>query len=614
MYKFTKIRIYGIILISACLMVGIVKGQEIEITATIDAANVALNQTFTYTIQLSGSRVNSIKEEPVLPNMEEFASYMGSAGTSQNIQFINGRMSVSKSYSFTYMATKAGTYEIGPAEISYNGKTITSNKVAIEVLTTAVQPTPSRPKTRPDASVQSNSDLNDNLLLRVFIDKSRVYVNEPVILTYKIYTAVTVTSYGILKQPDTEGFWVEEFEIPNPPPTKREIYKDKEYIVAEIRKMALFPTDAGIKTIGSMNIQCDVRVQNQRRSIFDSFFDDPFFGRSVKADIFSQPLQIEVLPLPAADKPKNFSGAVGEYKISASVDKSIVKTNDALALKVALSGAGNVKMLPEPDVYLPPDFEKYDPKISRTIERTGNSITGTKIMEYVLIPRFPGTQRIKPIEFSYFNPRKQSYEIISTRELEINVSKGDDDVGIIGAGLSKEEVRLLGQDIRFIQRNIPELKKTGYYLYKSSLFYLGVFLPLLLMVASVLQRRHQDKMSENEAYARNRRANQSAQKRLNKAKSLMTERTQKEFYAETSRALIGFLADKFNLPTAGIITDELESMMNARALDQNTIRTFLDCISRCDYQRFAPSNSTIEEMTLLYEQSRSVISKIEKSI
>jgi len=180
--------------------------------------------------------------------------------------------------------------------------------------------------------------------------------------------------------------------------------------------------------------------------------------------------------------------------------------------------------------------------------------------------------------------------------------------------LSKEEVRLLGQDIRFIQRNIPELKKTGYYLYKSSLFYLGVFLPLLLMVASVLQRRHQDKMSENEAYARNRRANQSAQKRLNKAKSLMTERTQKEFYAETSRALIGFLADKFNLPTAGIITDELESMMNARALDQNTIRTFLDCISRCDYQRFAPSNSTIEEMTLLYEQSRSVISKIEKSI
>ncbi|MBN1153497.1 protein BatD [candidate division KSB1 bacterium] len=596
------------------LTAGALHGQEIEISATVNAQQVAIDQAFTYTIELSGSKANSVKEDPVLPNMEEFATYMGSSGTSQNIQFINGRMSVSKSYSFTYMATKVGTFEIGPAEISYNGNKISSNKLTIEIVAGGAGQRGSSPRSRPDASAQGTSDLKDNLLLRVFIDKSRVYVNEPVILSYKIYTAVTVTSYGISKQPDMEGFWVEEFELPNPPPTKREMYNGKEYIVAEIRKLALFPTDAGKKTVGSMQIQCDVRVQNQRRSIFDSFFDDPFFGRSIKADVFSSPVNIEVLPLPETGRPASFSGAVGDYTMAAAVDKQTVETNDAIALKLTLKGTGNIKMLPEPEVNIPPDFEKYDPKISRSIERTGNRIAGSKVMEYVLIPRFPGIQRIRPIEFNFFNPRTSSYETIRTSELVIDVLQGDDEMSVAGAGLSKEEVKLLGQDIRFIQRNIPKLRRQGHFFYQSPFFIIGLLLPLVLMIAAILQRRHMDKMYENQAYARNRKANQLARKRLRRARSLLQEDTQKEFYAETSRALIGFLADKLNLSAAGIITDELEAMMREKGIDQETVASFMDCINRCDYQRFAPSDSTTEEMNQLYEQAQMVISKIERSI
>jgi len=619
MMKESKTAIAYIIFIGVIFFHGISLGQDINITASIDRSKIAVNQVYTYTLQVSGSKANSIKSDPVLPDMKEFSTYMGSSGTSQNIQLINGRMSISKSYSFNYMATKVGTYEIGPAKVEFKGKSYNSNSLTIEVVASAAQPKAggspgTSQQSRSQQSIDNQKDLEDNLLLRAFINKRKVYVNEPVILTYKIYTAVTVTSYGVSKQPDTEGFWVEEFEIANPPQTTRENYKGREYIVAEIRKMALFPTDAGNKTIGPMHIQCDVRVQSQRRSIFDSFFDDPFFGRSVKASVYAPPIEIEVLPLPEENKPLNFSGLVGNFKISANVDKTRVKANEAISLKVKLSGEGNIKLLPEPNVIIPPQFEKYDPRISRNVNRSGNGISGSKTLEYVLIPRYAGQHQIKPIEFNYYDPINAQYRTVSTREISINVEKGDEDIAIAGAGFSKEEVKLVGQDIRFIQRTTPDLKRSGYYFYKNPLFYLGLIIPLILLIAAMFQRRQMDKISENEAYARNRRANQLAKKRLKHARSSLSEDTQKEYYAETSRALIGYLADKLNVSAAGVMSDQLESMMRGKALDEDIIKSFMDCISVCDYQRFAPSNSTYEEMSELYEQSKIVISKIEKSI
>lgn len=603
-----------ILLILLCGFIPLALADDIQITATVDRTTITLNQTFTYTIEISGNKANSISQEPQLSDMSEFASYLGSSGTSQNIQIINGKMSVSKSMSFSFMAIKVGKFRIEPAELEFRGKIYKTEPIEIEIVAQTPQPKTSPQKRRGRTLPRDQSSIEDNLLLRTFVNKKRVYVNEPLILSYKIYTTVTVTSYGIDKLPNTSGFWTEEFPIGPQPKTYREMYRGREFLVAEIKKMALFPTDPGKKTIGPMQIQCDVRVQNRRRSFFDSFFDDPFFGRSIRQPAYSQPVTIEVLPLPEQGKPVDFSGAVGNFSITATVDKHQAKTNEAIALKVKIAGTGNIKVLPTPRVQIPPDFEQYEPKVSQEINRSGNTISGNKTFEYVLIPRFAGTQKIKPIEFTYFDIKSKKYKRLSTPEIEIHVEKGSEQFAYIGTGLSKEEVKLLGKDIRFIQNYKSEFRKIGRYFYNSPLFIAMIIFPLLLVGASFGYRRRSDKISRNIAYARSIKANQMAMKRLRKADRVLAEKTQKQFYAEIANALLGFLADKLNISAAGIITDQVEQMMKSRNIDGQVISQYLNCLQVCDYQRFAPSNASSDEMKQFYNQAKKAIVSLEKVI
>jgi len=605
------------IVVLGTLFVGMTRpiaGAEIEISASVDRTVVGLNQPFTLTIEISGDKANAAGD-PQLPDVSSFASYLGSSGTSQNIQIINGRMSVSKSFSFTFMATAVGKFTIPAAVIKYGDREYRSQPIDIEVVAASQQPgtQPRRtPQPQPEQSLDNVTE--DNLFLRVTASKRRVYVNEPVILSYKIYTRVSVTQFGINKLPETPGFWVEEFPSSNQPVTHEEIVDGKRYIVAEIKKMALFPTDAGTKIVSPMSIECDVRVQTRRRSIFDSFFDDPFFGRTVRQLVNSKPVSIEVIPLPAEDRPSDFSGLVGSFNLTASVDKQSVKTNEAISLNVKIAGRGNIKMIPTPRLELPPDFERYEPKVTEKIDRTENGISGYKNYEYVLIPRYPGQQKIRPVTLSYFDLGTGQYRTLRSSEIVINVEKGSDEFMMVTPGVSKEEVRLVGKDIRFIQLSSPEFKKVGRWFYQSFYFILILLFPVLLIVVAAGYRRHLDKLSENVAYARSLRANQIAMKRLQSAKKLMTEKTQKQFYAEVSRSLMGFLGDKFNISAAGIITDEVENLMRSHGVDETVIKQYLNCLQICDYQRFAPANSKLDDMRRFFEQARQAIIALEKIV
>ena len=589
-------------------------GAEINIASSVDRTTIGINQTFTLEVELSGERANSAGD-PKLPDISDFATYLGSTGTSTNMQIINGRMSISTTYSFRFMATKVGKFTIPPAIINFGGQEYSSKPISIDIVqSTTPKQQPQQPGARTPSEQPSLQNLEENLFLHVSANKRRVYLNEPVILSYKIYTRVTVTQYGIAKLPATTGFWTEEFPLGNQPKTYEEILNGKKYIVAEIKRMALFPTDAGQKTIGPMEIECSIRVQQQRRSIFDSFFDDPFFGRTVNQTIASKPLNIEVLPLPAENKPKGFSGLVGQFNLSADVDKSSIKTNEAISLKVRISGSGNIKMIPVPQVELPPDFEKYEPKVTENINRAETGVSGSKTFEYVLIPRYPGLQKIKPVLFSYFDLANKKYRVLSTPEIVIEVTKGSDEFMTVSSGLSKEEVKLLGKDIRFIQLSNIQFSRIDAYLYKKSYFILLLIFPILAVLIAFGYRRHQDILSDNIAYARSRKANQLAMKKLHKAKKLLAETRQKEFYAEIANSLMGFLGDKFNIASAGIITDQVEALMKSKNIEENVIQQYLSCLQVCDYQRFAPSNSNLQAMKNFFSQAKQAIVLLERVI
>ncbi len=585
--------------------------DPLKVTASISHTTIAVNQQLTLTLEYTGEGARQVGN-PELPDMGGYLAFLGSGGTSQNIQFINGKMSVSKSTSFLYMATKEGTFTIPPISVTYKGKKVSTKPIDITITKAAATPPPAA---RSQQRSGTDVDLGDDLFLRAIPNKTTVYPNEPVIVTYRIYLRVNVASYNLTKLSDTEGFWVEDFEMPAQPQIRDQVYNGKKYNVADLKKIAVFPTSAGEKTIGSMGISCDVRVRNQRRQrdIFDSFFDDPFFGRTVRKTIYSQPIKINVVPLPEENKPHDFSGAVGQYELSAGIDKNQVKTNEAITLTVKLSGSGNIKILPMPDVFIPNDFERYDPKLTESINRKNDRVSGYKVHEYVLVPRFAGQQRIRPIRFSYFDPRAKTYKVLSTPEMVIDVEKGETQYAAGGSGFSKEEVRLIGQDIRFIKLDAGTFSRLGYKNYKSALFLVLFFVPMLALAGAAGFRMRRDKLSQNVAYARRSRANKMAKRKLSTAGSVLAESTQKEFYAEISRALTGYVADKLNIPQAGIMSNELDEMLRNKGIESGLSQRYIALIKECDFQRFAPANITEQEMQSFYEEAKKVIIQLEKA-
>jgi len=595
--------------------------QPLSITSSVDRTSLALNQQLVLTVELSGEGANAVGRID-LPDVSEFLAMIGSGGTSQNIQIINGKMSAQKSFTYFYQTIKEGSFTIPPVSVTHKGQAVSSKPIALTVSSAAAPPAgssgsgqgvtaPGQAQTLP-ASEASDEDL----FIRALVNKRQVYQNEPVIVTFRIYTRVNVSGYALTKLPETAGFWSEDIPLPQQPQTRNEVINGRKYVVADLKKMAMFPTSPGRVEIGSLGVDCDVRVQARRRSndIFDSFFDDPFFGRTMRRTVQSRPVSIEVLPFPEAGKPASFSGLAGKFAIQASIDKKEVTTNEAITFKVVVSGEGNIKTIPRPNVLLPRDFEQYEPRVSENIQRTGDRISGSKSFEYVLVPRFPGEQRIRPITLSFFDLASRRYATVSTPEIVIPVAKGSGDVAVVPSGLSKEEVALINQDIRFIKLNAPEWRRKGGEFHRSGWFILLWILPLLALAAALGYRRHLDKLSGNVAYARSRRANRMAMKRLSKAEGLLQLEKQKEYFAEIARALLGFAADKLNLAEAGIVSSELEARLRERGAPDATIEPYLQLLKVCDYQRFAPSEVTLAQMQGIYKEAKEAIINLEKAI
>ncbi|MGH7600166.1 MAG: BatD family protein [bacterium] len=588
------------------------QAQNVSITASVDKTHIGLNEDFTLIVEVSGDAA-----EPKLPDMNTFAALAGTS-SSQNIQIINGRMSSSRTYQYTFFARAAGKFTINAVEVEVKGQVYKSQPIEIEIASSssggAAPQTPPGGRGQPGEPPPPN--LEGNLYLDAKVDRSRVFQNEPVVIRYKIYTRLNISSYGISSAPNFGGFWVEEFPAPQQPRTYRETIEGQTYLVAEIKKTALFPQTVGKKNLEPLVIECEVQLPRRRsRDIFDDFFNDPFLARTSRQKISSRPIEIEVLPLPEEGKPANFSGAVGNFSLTTSVDRAQVKTNEAITLKVSARGVGNIKVLPQPQIDLPADFEVYDPKVSDKIDYSNDQISGSKTWEFVIVPRFQGSHEIKPVALSYFDPRAKTYRVASTVPIALTVEKGAGDYAApSGSGVSKEDVRLLGQDIRFIAKATLPFRPLQKVPYARPWFLLAAAAPVLALFLAFFYERHREKLSTNIAYARSRKAGSLAQKQLAAAKKLLQKNDEKSFYAEVQRALMGFLGNKLNVAEAGFITDSVERMLAEKRVNAETIHQYLDCLHTCDFQRFAPAQSNGKVMNEFYEQARRAIEAMEKAL
>jgi hypothetical protein len=473
------------------------------------------------------------------------------------------------------------------------------------------------------ATGDPTAQLAEELFLRAVVDRTRVTQGDQVNLVFKLYTRVSVVNYAVTKNPAMTGFWGEDVEIPKNITLTNETVNGKSFRVGVIKRVALFPTQAGTLEISPMEVQTTVQLQGTRSNDpFESFFRDPF-GRNVNYTAASDPVKIVVDPLPPG-APSDFKGAIGQFAMSTNIDRKTTRTNEPVSLKVTISGTGNIKLLEAPALELPADFEQYSPKVSESINRSEGRVSGSKTFEYLMIPRYPGLKVIKPVSISYFDLKKKEYVRLRSPQIELNVEQGAASLAPVMSGVAREDVRLLSQDIRFIKVNAPVLARPGERLYASPLFIILLLLPLAGVAGAYVYARRRQVVMLDQAGYRNRRAMKVAQKGLREAEYLLKERSARKdepssnqrlrFYAEVSRALWKYLGDKLNIPQASFSVEGAVTVLRERGADEELLAGLRTVLETCDMARFAPTSLEFSAMQKTYDDARLVIVEVERTL
>ena len=592
------------------LYAGIILPQSF--TASVSSNKVGINDRFQVSFTFSGTDINGLKNY-VAPQFQNFLVLSG-PNQSTNMEIINGAVSASRTFSYYIQAKSTGKFNIETASIDLNGTTYKTKPISVEVVKGST--VPNNNSSTAQQPVITQKDIGDNLFVRAEADKQKVYLGEPVIVTYKLFTRLNIASQmSVNKLPQYNGFWAEELNTPNNITFTTELVHGKQYRVGILKKVSLFPSQTGELSVTPFELNVPVQIKNNRRSsgnIFDDFFNDPFFdiGRTVNYDAKSNTLKIKVVPLPDRDVPPSFNGAVGSFSLNSTIDKNTVKANEPVSIKLNISGTGNIKLLDAPEINLPTGFDKYEPKVSEEINRTGQ-ISGTKKIEYLVIPRLSGKREIPPIKFSYFDLNKNSYVTLETKPYELNVGKGNG--GSDYAGTSKEDVKMLGEDIRYIKTSTDVEKQGGILIYKVG-FWVAAGLPLILLTGLVTFKKRNDKLLSNAQLLKYQKAQKIARNRLKIAKNLLQEKDQSAFYSEISLALYGYLEDKLNIPKSEFSLEKAVYRLKQNNIKDSVIDNLKQTAEKCEYIRFAPQKDGLAAMNEIYNQSSNIIIEIEKTI
>lgn len=588
------------------------RADEITFKASAPEA-VIMGETFrlSYTVNAEGKDLR-------IPEITDFEVLIGpSTSTSMSTQVLNGKMSTETSLTFTYILQpkKEGTFTIAPATIKVNNANYTSNAVKIKVLP---------PDKADEAAAQGNGNSStsaigkDDLFITAVISRKSVYEQEGFLVTYKLYAnprKTNVVGINQIKLPEFEGFLTQDVELPTNRQLTLENYNGKNYGTFVVRQSVLFPQRSGKITIpsGSLDVALRVQVQSRRpRSVFD-FFEDAGYV-DVNKTVPISAVTVDVKPLPSG-KPASFSGGVGNFTMTSSISSEKVKTDEAVTVKVVISGNGNVKLLKNPEVEFPNDFDIYDPKVETNIKTTTGGSTGTKTIEYMAIPRYAGDFEIPAIAFSYFDTKSGAYKTLTSGPYKLHVEQGQGggNAPVVSNFSNKESVKYLGKDIRYLKVNPIRFVPRDEMFFGSLAFYLYYIIPVVLFVIFFIIYRKQVKENANIALVRTKKANKTAVKRLKNAGKLLKENKKEEFYDEVLRALWGYLSDKLSIPLANLTKDNVEAELAKYGVDESLISEFMDILNTCEFARYAPAQAS-DAMDKLYEQTIDAIGKMENTI
>lgn len=589
--------------------------DKVSFTASAPDA-VAVGDQFRLSYTVTTQKVRDFRA----PSIKGFELLMGPS-RSQRMQIVNGVSSSSITFTYILLATTEGSFTIPGATITADGNQMVSNSVQINVLPADQAAASSSGSGGTGNSQEGNTSRassgatvsNQDLFILSTVSKTNVYEQEAFLLTYKIYTLVDLRGFDNVKLPDFRGFHSQEVELPSDRKWSLDHYKGRNYQTTVYRQFVLFPQQSGKLTIEPARFDASVAKATQVSDPFEAFFNGGNNYVEVKKSLITPQLTIDVKPLPEG-KPANFSGGVGEFSISSSINSTDVKTNDAITIKLVISGTGNMKLIGDPEVKFPDDFEVYDPKVDNKFRLTSAGLSGSKVIEYLAIPRNAGTFKIPAVNFSYFDIKSRTYKTLTTEEYELHVEKGEGNAAqTIANFTSKEDLKILNEDIRFIKQNDVKLTKKGDFFFDTMTYWLLYLVPGLAFIIFFIVYRKQIAANANVAKMRTKKANKVAVKRMKLAGKLLAENKKDVFYDEVLKALWGYISDKLNIPVSRLSKDNIEEELRKYGVEDSLIKEFLAALNDCEFARFAPGDDN-QAMDKVYTASLTVISKMENSI
>ena len=574
-------------------------------------SHVAVGEQFrlTYTVNTQNAsdfRAGDIPDElEVLigPNRSMQSSY----------QMINGHTSSSSSITYTYIvsATKNGTFTIPAAHVVVGGKTIASNTLTIKVSGTAQSNSGGSSRQHRQEEAEEIRDAGSqisgsDLFIKVSANKKRVYEQEPILLTYKVYTLVGLTSLRG-DMPDLKSFYTQEVSLPTQKSFSIETFNGRPYKTTTWSQYVMFPQMTGKLQIPSITFEGIVVQQNRNIDPFEAFFNGGSGYIEVKKKIVAPGIDIQVDPLP--ERPAGFSGGVGHFSVSASLNKTETKANDPVTLRITISGVGNLKLVKQPQVELPKDFDKYEPKITDKTKLTSAGIEGSMIYDILIVPRHQGHYELPPVSLTYFDTTAKAYKTVTSEPLTLDVAKGSGP-GAMTDFSGQQDLQELSRDIRYIKTGDVRQQGIDEFFFGSVAYWVTLAIMALVFISLFVIFRQRAIENANVTKRRAGKANKVATKRLKKASSLMAENKPSEFYDEVLRALWGYVGDKLNIPVEQLSHDNISQRLSDRNVGEETIGQFIGALDECEFERYAPGDPK-GNMNKVYEKAMTAIEKIE---
>lgn len=586
-----------------------ISGQEVTVRTHYPSVVTAGQQfNVSWTVNAGGGEFSA-------PSFDGFIKLTGpQTSYSSSTQIINGKMSQQTSYTYVYFlqAVKEGKFVIGPAKFTLKNKTYSSDSMNIEVVgNNSPQQNQNYPGNNSAGSSQVESGGRD-IFVTLTLDRKEVFLGEHILATVKIFSRVNLSGINEIKYPSFNSFLKSDVETPPLTSLRQENINGTIYGTGVVQQFLLYPQMTGEINIEPLQMTVLVRKKTGQT---DPFFGDFFSSyETVPIAITSQALKVKVKPLPGV-QPGDFSGVVGKLDLKASINKDSVNVNDAITYRITVSGNGNLKISSAPKLKLSPDIEIYDPKINDQLKNTPNGTSGSRSFEYLLIPRHYGDFTIPPVTYSYFNAAKGQYEKLSTNELHFYARKGNDqNSGITVYGsVSKEDVKYLGKDIRFIKSDAGKLLRSSNLILTKRSFYSAYAFAFLGFLVILFLRREHIRRNSDINIVRNRKAGKIVRKRLKAASLCLKSNQIDKFYEEILKAVWGYLSDKLNISLSDLTRDNTITVLKEKGIDEEKTDKLISILDTCEYARFAPSKSETEAEKV-FDDASQLIKSVENTI